>query len=79
MLGKAIRQTMFGQSKGPPTACRGWQGKVDRIHPPEANFHFRGPRLFLIGGLSGRFATTDVIQISTASACYIHWRSFSNS
>jgi len=26
MLGKGIRQTMFGQSEGYPTACRGWQG-----------------------------------------------------
>ena len=32
----------------------------------EANFHFRGPRLFKIRGPSGRFATTDVIQISTS-------------
>jgi len=28
MLGKAIRQTMFGQSKGYTRACRGWQGEV---------------------------------------------------
>jgi len=34
MLGKAIRQTVFGQSKGYPTACRGWQGKIERIHHP---------------------------------------------
>jgi len=32
MLGKSIRQTMFGQSKGYPTACRGWQWEVERIH-----------------------------------------------
>jgi len=46
---------------------------------PEANFHFRGPRLFLIGGTSWRFPTTDVIQISTARARYIYWTSCSNS
>jgi len=34
MLGKDIRQTMFGQSKGYPTACRGWQGEIERIHHP---------------------------------------------
>ena len=34
MLGKAIRQMMFGQSKGYPTACRGIQGEIDRIHHP---------------------------------------------
>ena len=38
----------------------------------EANFHFRGPRLFQIGGSSGRFATADVIKLSTTRACYIH-------
>jgi len=38
----------------------------------EANFHFRGPRLYQIGGASGRFATTDVIQISTTRVRYIH-------
>jgi len=45
----------------------------------EANFHFRGPRLFWTWGPSWRFATTDVIQISTTRACYIHWTSCSNS
>jgi len=34
MLGKDIRQTMFGQSKGYPTACRGWQRDIERIHHP---------------------------------------------
>jgi len=34
MLEKSIRQTMFGQSKGYPTACRGWQDEIERIHPP---------------------------------------------
>jgi len=38
-----------------------------------ANFNFRGPRLFQIEGPSWRFATTDVIQISTARSRYIHW------
>jgi len=38
----------------------------------EANFHLRGPGLFQIGGPSGRFATTDVTQISTTRARYIH-------
>jgi len=40
----------------------------------EANFHFRGPRdrLFSIGGSSGRFAASDVVQISTTRARYIH-------
>jgi len=37
----------------------------------EANFHFRGPRVFKIGGPSGSFALTDVIQISTTCARYI--------
>jgi len=46
---------------------------------PEANFHFRGPRLFSIGGPSRRFTTTDVIKISTTRARYIHWTSSSNS
>jgi len=46
---------------------------------PKANFYFRGPRLFLIGGPSGRFATTGVIQISIKSARYFHWTSCSNS
>jgi len=46
---------------------------------PGAKIHFRGPRLFLIGRASWRFATTDVIQISTTRACYIHWTSCSNS
>jgi len=27
MVGKSIRQTMFRQSKGYPTAYRGWQGE----------------------------------------------------
>ena len=36
----------------------------------EANFHFRGTRLFQIGGTFGRFATTDVIQISTTRATF---------
>jgi len=31
----------------------------------KANFQFRGPRLFVIGGPSGRLATADVIRIST--------------
>jgi len=34
MFGKAIRQTMFGQSKGYPTACRSWQGEIERTDPP---------------------------------------------
>jgi len=34
ITGKSIRQTMFGQSKGYPTACRGWQGEIERIRPP---------------------------------------------
>jgi len=34
MLGKGIRQTMFGQSKGYPTACRGGQAEVERVHLP---------------------------------------------
>jgi len=38
----------------------------------EANYHFRGPRLFLIGCPSVRFATTDGIQISTIRTRYIH-------
>jgi len=39
----------------------------------EANFPFRGSRLFQIGGPSRRFATTDdVIQISTTRARYIY-------
>jgi len=38
----------------------------------EANFHFRGPRLFKIGGPSGRFAMTDVIKISATRARYIN-------
>jgi len=25
---------MFQQSKGYPTACRGWQGKIERTDPP---------------------------------------------
>jgi len=33
-VGKGIRQTTFGQSKGYPTACRGWQGEIEKIHPP---------------------------------------------
>jgi len=37
MLGKAIRQTMFGQSKGYPTACMGSQGEIERIHHPPTN------------------------------------------
>jgi len=41
----------------------------------KANFHFRGPRLFLFGGPSGRY----VIQISTTRARYIQWTSCSNS
>jgi len=44
----------------------------------EANFHLRGPGLFQIGGPSGRFATTDVTQISTTRARYIHWTSCSS-
>jgi len=39
---------------------------------PEANFHFRGPRLLQIGGPSGRLATVDVIRINTTRARYIH-------
>jgi len=38
-----------------------------KIVQTDANFHFRGPRLFSIGGPSGRFATTYVIQISMTS------------
>ena len=38
----------------------------------EANYHFRGPRLFLNGCPSVRFATTDGIQISTIRTRYIH-------
>jgi len=34
MSGKDIRQTMFGQSKGYPTAYTGWQGEIERIHYP---------------------------------------------
>ena len=34
------------------------------IQLEKENFHFWGPRLFEIGGPPGRFATTDVIQIS---------------
>ena len=34
ILGKATRQTMFGQSKGYLTACRGGQGEIERIHHP---------------------------------------------
>jgi len=34
MFGKAIRQTMLGQSKGYPTACRSWQGEIERTDPP---------------------------------------------
>jgi len=34
ILGKAIGQTMFGQSKGYPTACRVWQREIERIHHP---------------------------------------------
>jgi len=34
MLGKSIRQTMFGQSKVYPTAWRGWQWEIERTHPP---------------------------------------------
>jgi len=41
------------------------------VYQPEANFHFRGTRLFQIGGPSIRFATTDVIQISTYT-CSLH-------
>jgi len=32
----------------------------------KANFQFRGPRLFLIGGPSGSLATAGVIRISPA-------------
>jgi len=42
-----------------------------RIHSSEANCHFRGPRLFQLGGPSGKFATTDVMHISTTRARYI--------
>jgi len=31
-----------------------------------------GPWAILIGGPSGRFSTTDVIQVSTTHASYIH-------
>jgi len=41
MLGKAIRQTMFGQSKGYPTACKGWQVEIDRIHHPTISSKIR--------------------------------------
>jgi len=34
MLGKATRQTMFGQPKEYPTACRGGQGEIEKIHHP---------------------------------------------
>jgi len=34
MFGKAIRQTMFGQSKGYPTTCRSWQREIERTDPP---------------------------------------------
>ena len=37
MFGKAIRQTMFGQSKGYPTACRGGQGEIERTNPPSVS------------------------------------------
>jgi len=48
-------------------------------HMHGANFHFRDPRLFWIGGPAWRFATTGVVQISTTRARYIHWISCSNS
>jgi len=44
-----------------------------------ANFYFRGPRLFEIGSPPGSFATSDVIQIITTRARYIHWTSWFNS
>jgi len=36
MLGKVIRQSMFGQSKGYPTAHRGAKGRLKGyiLHPP---------------------------------------------
>jgi len=46
---------------------------------PGANFNFWCPRLFEIGGLSWRFATTDVIQIRSTRACYFHWTKCANS
>ena len=57
------------------------ESKIFRKSPCEleANFHFLSPRLFSIGGPSGRLATTDVIQISTTRARNIHWTSCSNS
>jgi len=45
----------------------------------EKSFHFRGTKLFQIGGSSGRFARSDVTQISTTRARYIHWTSCFNS
>jgi len=32
-VGKSTRQTMFGQSKGYPTACKGWQWEIERTNP----------------------------------------------
>jgi len=34
MFGLAIRQTMFGQSKGYPITCRSWQREIERTDPP---------------------------------------------
>ena len=51
MLGKGIRQTMFRQSKGYPTVCRGCQGEIERIHP--LPWALEG---FLPGGPIGNFS-----------------------
>jgi len=34
MLGKSIRQAMFGLWKWYPIACGSWKGDIERIHPP---------------------------------------------
>jgi len=55
--------------------CRSFQGS----HQAEANFHFGALGYLNLRGPSGRFATTDIMQSSTARARHIHWTSCSNS
>ena len=68
------------RDKNIPSQLKVWEKSIF-LHLPysEANYYFWGLRLFQIGGTSGRFATTDVIQISTTRALYIQWTSCSNS